>query len=764
MKFDLFSRFSGLLFILAILAHSVAYSDEVVLSDIEVRGLDRISAGTVFTYLPIDVGDTFDTRNSSKLIRDLYKSDFFEDIDIGLDGSVLVIKVVERPAIADISFDGNKAIETEQLSSALKSAGIAKGRVYNRSVVESLEQELEKQYFARGKYNVRIDTTTKALEGNMVEIDIDISEGKVAKIKKVNLIGNEAFTTKQLTKDFASGKPAWWSFLSSKDKYSRIKLSGDIEQLKSYYLDRGYLKFDISSSQVAITPDKKDIYITLNLDEGAQYTVGNINLQGELIFPKDEMLQLVKIEQDEIFARNKVINSVTALTNKLGDRGYAHAVVDIKPVLNEATHKVDLNFIVDPGNRVYVRRINFHGNYKTRDEVFRREMRQMEGGWYSTPLVKRSKVRIQRLPYIANVDIKTAAVPGKADQVDLEVTVAERLAGNFSASAGYSGGEGFIFSLGIEEENFLGTGNKMSLKFNNSKVNTVYSISYTNPYYTIDGVSRGFSAYYRKTDAGENSVADYLADRYGFSVDFGIPLSEYDFLKTSLGYENTEIRQTVNTPVEISNYIAANGNNYNEFLLNLRYAHDTRNRSIFAEKGNLQSLNIEIALPGSDLEYWKLNYKNKYLLPLTEYLIWSLRADIAYGDAYGDNTDLPFFEKYYAGGIRTLRGYESNSLGPRSSTNDPLGGNFRTLFTTELLFPPPFSKESREMRMGLFVDGGNVFPSIDDFESSELRYSAGVSFLWMSPVAPLTFSLARAFNTEDGDEEERFQFNLGIGF
>ncbi len=764
MRFNFFSRFSGVLFVLAILANSSAYSDEIVLSDIEVLGLDRISVGTVFTYLPIDVGDAFDTRNSSKLIRDLYKSDFFEDIDIGLDGTVLVIKVVERPAIADITFDGNKAIETEQLSSALKSAGIAKGRVYNRSVVDSLQQELEQQYFARGKYNVRIETKTKILENNMVEIDIDISEGQVARIKKVNLVGNETFTTKQLTKDFASGKPAWWAFLSGRDKYSRIKLSGDIEQLKSYYLDRGYLKFDMNSSQVAITPDKKDIYITLNLDEGALYTVGNIALHGDLIFPEEEMRHLIKIDQDEIFSRTKVISSVTALTNKLGEKGYANAVVDIKPDLSEDTHKVDLNFVVEPGSRVYIRRINFHGNYKTRDEVFRREMRQMEGGWYSTPLVKRSRVRIQRLPFIENVDIKTTAVPGKADQVDLDVTVAERLAGNFTASAGYSGGQGLIFSLGVDENNFLGTGNKMSLQFNNSKANTVYSISYTDPYYTIDGVSRGFSAYYRKTDAGENSVADYLADRYGLSMNFGIPLSEYDFLRATVGYENTKIRQTVNTPVEISDFVAANGNQYDEFLLNLRFQHDTRNRSIFAESGNLQSLSLKIALPGSDLEYWKLNYKTIFLHPFTQYLILSLRSDIAYGDKYGNSTDLPFFEKYYAGGIRTLRGYESNSLGPRSSTNDPLGGNFRTLFTTELLFPPPFAKESREMRMGIFIDGGNVFSRPDDFETSELRYSAGISLLWMSPVAPLTFSLARGFNTEDGDEMERFQFNLGFSF
>lgn len=764
MKFDFFSRLPGVLIILAMLSCSSVFSDEIVLSDIEVRGLDRISAGTVFTYLPIDVGDTFDIRNSSKLIRDLYKSDFFEDIDIGLDGNVLVIKVIERPAIAAITLDGNKAIETEQLSSALKSAGIAKGRVYNRSVVESLQQELEKQYFARGKYNVRIETKTKVLEGNLVEIDIDISEGQVAKIQKVNLVGNEAFTTKRLTKDFASGVPAWWAFLSGRDKYSRVKLSGDIEQLKSYYLDRGYLKFDVSSSQVAITPDKKDIYITLNLDEGAQYIVGDIALHGELIFPEEEMRQLVMIETDEIFSRAKVINSVTAMTNKFGERGYANAVVDIKPVLDEKTHKVDLNFILEPGSRVYVRRINFHGNYKTRDEVFRREMRQMEGGWYSTPLVKRSRVRIQRLPFIENVDVKTTAVAGKADQVDLDVTVTERLAGNFTASAGYSGGEGFILSLGVDEDNFLGTGNKMSLQFNNSQANTVYSISYTDPYYKIDGVSRGFSAYYRETDAGENSVSDYLSDRYGLSVNYGIPLSEYDFLKATVGYEKTKIRQTVNTPVEISDFVAANGDQYDEFLLNLRYQHDTRNRSIFAESGNLQSLSLETALPGSDLEYWKLNYKTIFLHPFTQYLILSLRTDIAYGDKYGDSTDLPFFEKYYAGGIRTLRGYESNSLGPRSSTNDPLGGNFRTLFTTELLFPPPFAKETREMRMGLFIDGGNVFADPDDFEASELRYSAGVSLLWMSPVAPLTFSLARAFNTEDEDEKERFQFNLGFSF
>ncbi|HID83316.1 MAG TPA: outer membrane protein assembly factor BamA [Chromatiales bacterium] len=753
-----------LLPLVALLIPAVLFANSIIIKDIEVRGLERISAGTVFTYLPIDVGDEFDLERAPEILRGLYKSGFFENIDLGVEKDVLIIKVEERPAIADINFEGNKAIETDQLNEALKSSGISRGRVFDRSVLERLEQELRQQYFARGKYNVKIETKIEEKENNRVAIDIEISEGVVAKIKNVNIVGNTAFDEDDLMDDFVSGKPAWWAFFSSRDEYAKPKLSADLETLRAYYLDKGYLNFNIESTQVTITPDKKDIYITINLDEGDQYTIEAINLRGDLIFPEEEMRPLITASPGEIFSRAKLTDSITALKDKVGEKGYAFADIDVIPEINKSEKKVTLNFVVKPGNRAYVRRIAFHGNTKTRDEVFRREMRQLEGGWYSTPKVKRSKIRIQRLPFVESVDIKTRPVPGMADQVDLDISLTERLAGSFTATAGFSQDQGFLFSLSVNEDNFFGTGKRVGLNFNNSQVNTVYSITYTNPYYTVDGISRGFNAFFRQTDAGENNISDYLADRYGVSVNYGIPLTEFDRFRLNLGFENTTIKTTDNTPQEILDFLDENGNEYDEYLINASYTHDTRNRTVFAESGNLQTLSLKAAIPGSELEFWKINYRNTLLLPLTKKLTLSMRGDVAWGDSYGDTSDLPFFEKYFAGGIRSVRGYENNSLGPLSSRGDAFGGNFRALASTELFFPAPFASDNRSIRLGVFADAGNVFPSVDDFEVSDLRFSAGMSMIWLSPVGPLTFSIAEALNAEEGDEIQQFQFNIGASF
>lgn len=742
-----------------------AQAENIIISDIRVEGLTRISEGTVFTYLPIDVGDSFYAARATQLIRSLYRSDFFETIDIGVDGSVLVVRVKERPAISSITFDGNKAIESKDLTNALKSSGVAKGQVYNRSVVESLERELKEQYLSRGKYNVAIDTETQLQQDNRVAIAIDIKEGENAKIKDINIIGNQRYSEKELLKEFETGIPPWWKLFSSRDQYSQVKLQGDLETLDSHYLDNGFLNYDLTSSQVTITPDREDIYVTLNIEEGEQFTVREVAVSGELILTEDQMLRVVEHHKGKVFSRAAVVASIDAYKSILGARGYAFAEVDIEPKIDENSNEVDLTFTVDPGKRVYVRRVNFHGNYKTHDTVFRREMRQMEGAWYSKPNVDRSKVRIERLPFIEEVEVETTRVPGEDDQVDIEFEVKERLAGNFTATAGYSGDSGFIFGLGVQEDNFLGTGNSMGLQFNNSRYNEVYSLSYTNPYYTVDGVSRGFSAFYRKTDAGENFLAEYLADRFGFSVSYGIPLSEVSFLRGSLGFEQTEISSSIFTPQEITSFLDANGNRYNQYILNLAYSHDTRNRTVFPDFGMLNLLSLQAAIPGSDLEYWKLSYQNQWFKPVFGDFVYSFKTDLAYGEDYGNTSDLPFFEKFYLGGIRSLRGYETNSLGPRTvQTDDPFGGNLKVKFTSELFFPLPFAADNRSIRTGLFVDMGNVFAQPGDFEWDELRGSVGVSMRWLSPVAPLTFSFARPFNYGPRDERESFQFNVGVSF
>lgn len=751
-----------------------AVSAEIVVSDIKVLGLQRISEGTVFTYLPVDVGERFADKDSGKLINSLYESGLFDDVQVGIDGSQLVVSVRERPSINEVTFSGNKDIPSDQLEEALTKAKLAKGQVYNRSVLDRMERELKQQYLANGKYNVKVNAEVTELENNRVDIEMKISEGVVSKIKSVSIVGNEAFTDKRLMKDFNSGIPSWWAFLSSKDEYSRPKLQGDLETLRSFYLDKGYLNFNIDSTDVTVTPDKRDIYISIGVDEGDIYSVSDVDLKGELVFPESELRSLIKIEPGEIFSRAKLTATSTALEDKLGSEGYAFARVSVVPAVDEQAKTVGITFIVDPGERVYVRRISFIGNYKTRDEVFRREMRQLEGGWFSTTDLKRSKVRLQRLSYVESVDIRRVRVPGRNDLLDLEVSIAERLSGSFTVGAGYSQNQGFLFNLGLSQANAFGTGNRLNLEFNNSSSNTVYSVSYTNPYYTVDGVSRGFSAFYRTTDSAEESVAAYLADRFGVGVNYGIPLTEYDRLGFNLGYQNIQIKTTSSTPVEINGRIAdgdsedgfltLNGDEYDLYLLNTSFTHDTRDRTVFPRSGNLQRVNLEAAIPGSDLDYYKLSYRNQWVAPVGETSAFSLKGDISYGDAFGDTSDLPFFEKYYAGGINSVRGYDSNSLGPRTSADDPFGGNFRVLASAECFFRAPFAKENPSVRMGLFVDAGTVFENEDEFEADEIRSSAGVSFEWLSPVGPLTFSLAKALNDEPNDDLQQFQFSIGGSF
>ncbi len=759
-------RLTAFLLLLVVACGSVYAADARKIDDIRIVGLERVSKGAVFAHLPVDVGDKIKPGvETSKIIKSLYKSGFFDDIKLGFDGNTLVIKVRERPAIANITIEGNKSIDTETLQDALRKAGIDKGRVFNRSVLDSIERELREQYLAQGKYNVKIESKEKPLDGNRVDLAIDISEGVVTRIRRVEILGNEHFSDEELMKNFNSGVPSWWAFLSSKDKYAKQKLEADLEILRAFYMDRGYLNFTIDSTQVTLTPDKKDLYITINVSEGDRYTVRDVEIKGKTAGKASELADAVKVEEGETFSRAKIADSIREMKDDLGSEGFAFADINVLPKIDEDSNTVELDFVVDPGKRVYVRKIMFFGNSKTRDEVFRREMRQLEGSWYSSTKIKRSRVRIQRLPFVETVNIERKRVPGRDDLVDLEVTVTERLAGSFSAGMGYSQAQGLLINLAFSQENAFGSGKRLSVNFNNSSSNTVYSVSYTNPYYTIDGISRGFNAFYRKTDAGKLDVVNYLADRWGLGVSYGIPLTEYDGLRLSLNYENIHIKTSDSSPLEIKDFVAANGDSYDEFTLNSTFTHDTRDRTVFASEGNLQRLRLEVAAPGSDLDYFKLSYRNVLLFPLGKRFTLQGMADLAYGDSYNETSDLPFFEKYYAGGIRSVRGYRANSLGPRSvSTNDPFGGNFRTLASLELFFPAPFAKENRSVRMGAFVDAGNVFDDVDGFDKGEVRMSAGLSFEWLSPVGPLVFSLADALNDKEEDSTQQFQFSIGASF
>ncbi len=731
------------------------------IADIRVEGLQRISAGTVFNYLPLKVGDTIDTEDSANAIRALFKTGFFNDVYLERDGNVLVVYVKERAAISSIEITGNVDLDTEQLLEGLQDIGLAEGRVFDRSLLDKVEQELQRQYFSLGKYAVRIETTLTPLERNRVGILIEISEGQAARIKQINIVGNEQYRDKDLRDDFTLDTPSFLSFITKSDQYSKQKLSADLETLRSFYLDRGYLNFNIMSTQVSITPDKKDIYITINISEGQQYKIREVTLSGELVVEPEELFPLVKINPGDIFSRKRVTEAVDSISEKLGDQGYAFANVNTVPDLDDEKQEVALAFFVDPGSRVYVRRINVEGNVSTRDEVLRREMRQMEAGWFSSSKVERSRTRLQRLGYFQEVNVETPSVPGTTDQVDVNYSVSETSSGNVTAGAGFSQSSGILFNASVTQDNFLGSGKRVSFNFNNSKVNTIYSFSYMNPYYTINGVSRGVGLFYRKTDADEANVSDYSTDAYGVNISFGVPVNEFDTVRLNTQFEHLELKDNSSSPLEVTKFLDDHGNKYNSLILTAGWSHDTRNKAIFADRGGVQSFGIEATVPGSELEYYKLNYDQKRYVRLTRYLTLLMKGELGYGDGYGDFNNLPFFENYFAGGVRSVRGYEDNTLGPDDSKGNPIGGAFKLVGGAEILFPIPFLEDSNSFRTSAFVDVGQVYKDAESFSSSDLRYSVGVSGLWLSPMGPLSVSIGLPLNDNSGDDVQHFQFTIG---
>jgi outer membrane protein insertion porin family len=731
-------------------------------TDIRVEGLERISPGTVFNYLPIKVGDTVNSDDTVSAVKALFKTGFFSDIRMERDGSVLVVYVKERAAISSIKITGNKDLETDKLLEGLKDIGLAEGRVFDRSLLDKVEQELRRQYFSRGKYAVRIETTITPLERNRVGILIDISEGEVARIKQINIVGNHKFTDKELRKGFTLDTPSFLSFITKNDQYSKQKLSADLEILRSFYLDRGYLNFNIISTQVSITPDKKDIYITINITEGDQFKIKEVTLSGQLVLKPEELFPLVMINPGDIFSRKRVTEAVDRISAKLGDQGYAFANVNTVPDVNESEKLVNLAFIVDPGKRVYVRRVNVKGNIKTRDEVLRREMRQMEAGWFSAEKVERSRTRLQKLGYFEDVNVETPAVPGTTDQVDVNYSVTETASGNITAGAGYSQTSGILFNASISQDNFLGSGKRVSFAFNNSKVTTLYNLYYTDPYYTINGVSRGFGLFYKKTDADQANISSYTTDTYGANVNYGIPINEFDTIRISPEFENLKLKETSESPNEVIDFIDQHGNDYNTVTLTGSWAHDTRNKALFADDGGLQSLSLVTAVPGSGLEYYKMGYEQRRYVPLTKNLTLSMHAELGYGDGYGDFNNLPFFENYFAGGVRSVRGFEDNTLGPTDSKGNPIGGSVQVVGGTEVLFPLPFMEDGKSFRLGTFFDIGNVYSDLASFDAKELRYSVGVSSLWISPLGPLAISLGFPLNAKSGDNVQNFQFTVGF--
>jgi outer membrane protein insertion porin family len=733
-------------------------------ADIRVEGLQRISAGTVFNYLPVKIGQTMDTATSVEAVNALFRTGFFNDVYMERDGDVLVILVKERAAISSIKLEGNQDLGTEELLDGLKQIGLAEGRVFDRSLLEKVEQELQRQYFSRGKYSVNINTTITPLERNRVGILIDISEGRAARIKQINIIGNHAFTDEELLDRFSLTTPTLFSAFTKSDQYSKQALSADLEILRTWYLDRGYLNFAVNSTQVSITPDKKDIYITVNLTEGNQYSIKLVTLSGDLVVPAEEIFPLININPGDVFSRKRVTESVDRISSLLGNQGYAFANVNTVPELDVENNEVSLGFFVDPGKRVYVRRINLSGNTTTRDEVLRREMRQMEGGWYSAEKVERSRTRLDRLGFFEAVNVETPSVPGTTDQLDVNYSVTETSSGSITAGVGFSQSSGFLFNASVQQNNFLGTGKRVSFSFDNSDFNSVYSFSYVNPYWTIDGISRGFGAYFRETDASQANLTDYATNTRGLDMNFGIPINEYDTVRFSAGWKELELISNNFSPKQVTDFEDIHGNIFGDIILTTSWRRDSRNRFLFPDKGGLQSIALEATVPGSGLEYYKLDYQQQRFVPLTRNLTLGMKGRLAYGDGYGEYEQLPFFENFFAGGIRSIRGYEDNTLGPRDSNNNAIGGSFLTVLNFEVLFPVPFLETSSGTRLSAFLDLGNVYQDINSFDASEFRYSVGLGGLWSSPLGPIKVSFAFPLNSKPEDQEQKFQFTVGSFF
>ena len=773
-------------------AIAATQSGMFTVSDIRIEGLQRISAGTVFTYLPIERGDSIDQSRAAEAIRALYKTGFFEDVRLDRQGDILVVTVVERPAINKLTLVGNKDIKTEDLTKGLADIGLAEGETFDRLSLDRVTQELTRQYNNRGKYNVRINPSVARLDRNRVDVTINVKEGKAANIRHINLVGNEKYSEEAITDSWESQETSWKSWYSHNDQYSREKLSGDLEKLNAFYLDRGYVDFGLNSTQVEISPDKHDMFITAGISEGEQYKISKVEITGDTVLPKESVERRVIVKPGQIFSRRLLDFTSDAISLELSNIGYAFAKVDTIPEVDRDKRTVGITLNVVPGPRVNVRHVEFKGNTRTSDEVLRREMRQFEGSWYSQAAIDRSKIRLQNLGYFETVDVENVPVPGSNDQVDVVYTVKETTSGSFQFGIGYSQLSGITTSVQVSENNFLGTGNRVSVAAQRSYYQKRYDFSFLNPYFTDNGLSLGYNLRWSEFDYSNFNVAQYSTNSGAAQVVLGLPISEWDSVSAMLGVDNNEILAFPgSTPDEIVDYVAAVGNRtFHAWRGQLAWARDTRNDYFMPSVGMYQRVSAEVALPGSTVEYYKLDYEFSKYWPLSPSLILRTGINVGYGDSYGDPITrvipdpdgsgpqtgrtvvadgLPFFENFYAGGISSdgrVRGFVDNTLGPRAFSRfgftRPLGGAVKTVGSLELFFPRLF--DTRAARVSAFVDFGNVYRDWDGFDAGELRASTGVALLWRSPMGPISISYAIPLRTQPLDQPERLQFSFGGQF
>jgi outer membrane protein insertion porin family len=791
-------------------------AEDFVVGDIRVEGLQRISEGTVYNYLPVNIGDRLDPRRVQEAVRALFATGFFNDIEMRRDGATLVIAVLERPSIESFEITGNKDIKTEDLQQSLRSVGLATGKTFDRSVLDEVQGYMTDQYFSRGKYGVRIDAKVEEVPGNKVRIKIEVDEGKRARIRQINLVGNAAFDDEELLEAFELRTPNWLSWYRQDDRYSRESLQGDIETLQSYYQDRGYANFDVESTQVAIAPEKDDIFITMNLREGDVYKVGEVKLAGTLKVPESELNRMLLVKPDQVYSRKLITQTQELLALRLGVEGYAFAKIDPVPTADEADKTVDLTFFIDPGNRAYVRRINFINTTAIDDEVLRREMRQLEGSYLSNSLLERSKERLQRLPYIEKVEFETTPVPGTPDLVDVDFDIKEGLPGQFSGGVGYSESQSFILNGSFVHSNFMGSGERLAVELLSGRFSQSYSISHTDPYTTADGLSRTLGLQFRDITQFVSAASDFSTQTMSSTLEFGYPITEFQGLRFGVVAQVSDliVNPQASAP-EAVEWVRNNGNPYtrtiereipdgsdpdtepdilttilfgtkfNSYELVGGWYYDSRNRAIFANRGKRHSLNLAVTAPGSEVEYYVLNYDYLQLFPIWRQWTAALSAEIAFGDALGDETSaLPPYRQFFAGGPDSVRGYSESRLGPKDGFGNPYGGNLKVIGRAELLFPVP-EKWRASTRISAFFDMGNVFsqgagirfvgidgvtPVDYEFDYNELKQSAGIAVQWLAPLGVFRFSYAVPLNDFAGDgvryrdETEGFQFTIGSAF
>ena len=804
----IFKRLISLLLLLNIT--TVLAFEEFIVNDIRIAGLQRVSTGSIFNTIPISVGDKIDDRKIVDITRALFATEQFDDIQIGRDGNALIITVAERPSISSIDISGNSALKTEILLESFDGIGITEGQVYKRSTLERMKAELVRSYSSQGRYGAGVEIYETPQPRNRVSISIEIDEGESAKIDGITILGNNIFSDEDLLDVMELSEGSWLSFLSNDDQYSREKLQGDLENLESYYLDRGYLQFSIESSQVSISRDRSSIYITYIISEGPQYTISDVKIVGDMPLNEELIDPIIETQKDITYSQAQITQIEEIFTSLLGNEGYAFASVKGQPDIDEEMLEVDLSFVIDPGKRTYTRKILFEGNEITQDDVLRREMRQFEGAWASDDKIEQSRVRLERLGFFKEVNVETVPVPGTDDQIDVKFRVEEETTGNVGGNLGYSD-FGLMIGFNLQERNFLGTGNSVGIAINKSIYQEVYNLSFYDPYFTIDGASRGYSLYYRKTDYGEFNIANYTSDSQGLGIQFGYPISDTQRVGLNLTYDKTEIDQGTLPVRDILDFLLEEGNSFQTVSAQAVWSRITLNRGMFPTDGSSTEALFLATLPLSDINYYKLNIRQKFYQPLNVWdLVFGFQGEIGYLAPYGDTDNVPFFQHFYAGGPRSLRGFESNTLGPRATPSpcygfdtvndlcpplidsnfdgipdspaynqsiiyqrdDPIGGDVKIEGSMQLIFKLPMVEDQRSMRTAFFFDFGNVFamecreyqvscykPSID-----ELRYSIGVGLTWITGFGPMSFAISKPYNEDRYERTEEFQFTIGTVF